>query len=202
MTSEQINLLIIIAVGVVFVACMVYILTMFLKRQAVKKHGIHGPAAVAKALNKYKRRHMKLINDITLPDHGKQVHFDHILIGYFGLLAIDTNDMRGEIYGTKSDKEWTNLHNNKRMNFPNPVVENQNRLNTLRYLFQQAKIFKTKMEGLIVVADLYTDFYIDRGLPIYTMRQLKKYFKRPLFQEDNGTDVDKIYETILKNKIN
>ena len=48
-----------------------------------------------------------IIDDvILLTEHGT-TQIDHVVVSKYGIIAIDTKNYRGEIYGEDNRKEWT-----------------------------------------------------------------------------------------------
>lgn len=70
------------------------------------------------------------IHNIILPSKNGTSQIDHILISQFGIFIVETKNMRGWIYGSEKDKNWTqNLFGYKHP-FQNP----------LRQTFRQKKV--------------------------------------------------------------
>lgn len=193
-------------IGAIVVAVLIISLSIifgiFFHRRKIKKLGVKGEKKVASVLGKYALlNHCKVINNIFLPLYDKTTQIDHILIGYFGVLVVETKNMKGEIYGNPSDKEWTQILGDKKHKFYNPMKQNQTHIDNIRYVFNKENIYNIQLESLVVFADPTTSVYIPRGLPVVGIKKLKKFLKQPKLKKDNGVDVDKIYNAIMKHAV-
>lgn len=73
--------------------------------QHQKKLGIEGEKRVAAKLRKFAGiRSFKVMNDLYLPLYDKTTQIDHILIGFFGLIVVETKNIGGEVYGEPKKK--------------------------------------------------------------------------------------------------
>lgn len=50
-----------------------------------------------------------VINNLILVNDGKSVQIDHIVINPHGIFVIETKNYSGEIYGSESQREWTQV---------------------------------------------------------------------------------------------
>ena len=87
--------------------------------------GIYGEFLVNSTLNK------KLINNdylllknVTLKLKEGSTQIDHIIVSRFGIFVLETKNMKGWIYGTTSQKQWTQQIFKKKIKFQNPLHQN------------------------------------------------------------------------------
>ena len=48
-----------------------------------------------------------IIDDVILLTEHCTTQIDHVVVSKYGIIAIDTKNYRGEIYGDDNRKEWT-----------------------------------------------------------------------------------------------
>lgn len=173
-----------------------------LRKHKIKKLGIEGEKKVAHALRKYAGiRSYKVINDIYLPLYDKTTQVDHILIGFFGILVIETKNLAGEIYGDPKKKEWLHIVGGKRHQLYNPLMQNQAHIDCIRHLLGKENIYNLNIESLIVFTKKKVQLYVPKGLPIIEFRRLRKYLRQPRFDKDSNFDVEQIYNALLKYQV-
>lgn len=77
------------------------------------------------------KKQYHLIKNVTLPTEDGTTQVDHILVSKFGIFVIETKNMKGWIFGSENQKDWTQQiykHSNK---FQNPLRQNYKHLKTL-----------------------------------------------------------------------
>ena len=98
------------------------IVTLF-KLPVVK--GMFGELLVALMLrllldkNLYHRLH-----NVTLPTIDGTTQIDHLVVSEFGIFVIETKNMRGWIFGSEKQAEWTQKIFKKNVRFQNPLRQN------------------------------------------------------------------------------
>jgi hypothetical protein len=143
-----------------------------------------------------------LIKNATLPTEDGTTQIDHILISKFGIFVIETKNMKGWIFGSEHQKEWTQKiykHSNK---FQNPLRQNYKHLKTLEsYLninqtalfsiivFIGDSTFKTDMPANVTYAggciryiksksiELFTDAQVEEIISTIENARLERNFK-------------------------
>lgn len=184
------------------IAVLFIILYFWFKKRKIIKSGKLGERKVAKILNRYATmRGYKVINDFYLPLYDKTTQIDHILIGYFGIIVIETKNYKGSIYGDPSAKSWSHIVGNDRNEMYNPLKQNQTHIDCIRHIISKANIYNVKIDSLIVFANKKTDLFIPKGLPIIKINKLKKFLKQGKYMADNGVDVEKIYNTLSESRV-
>lgn len=60
------------------------------------------------------------------PSVQKTVQIDHIVVGEFGVLVVETKNLSGEIYGKVADENWTQVlkYGRKKYKVNNPIKQN------------------------------------------------------------------------------
>ena len=112
------------------------------------------------------------IHNIILPSKSGTTQIDHLIISVYGLFTIETKNKKGWIFGSPSNKTWTQVLYNKKYSFQNP----------LRQTYRQKKIlaeFLSIDEGLITdVVYFVGDCKFKTPLPDNVLRKgLRRYIK-------------------------
>ncbi|AGA69174.1 nuclease-like protein [Desulfitobacterium dichloroeliminans LMG P-21439] len=74
----------------------------------------------------------KLISSVLLNTKGGYVQIDHLLVSPYGLFVIEAYNLSGLIVGEENDLKWYQMITWRVKTFPNPVIENQARIEVLR----------------------------------------------------------------------
>lgn len=172
------------------------------KNAKLRQKGLKGEKKVARILKKKCiGRPWKVINDIYLPLYDKTTQVDHILIGPFGVLAVETKNYAGQVYGSPSDKEWTHICGDEKHKFYNPMMQNKTHVDNIRYLFSKENIYNINIDSLVVFADKKLELYMPKNLPVIRINKLKKELRKSKYDKDNGVDVDKLYNALMNNRV-
>lgn len=183
------------AVGAIF-------LVRLLKLRKLRKLGIDGEKMVAKVLKRYAGiRSYRVINDLYLPLYDKTTQIDHILIGFFGLLVIETKNYKGEVYGDPKKKEWTHIVGGEKHSFYNPLMQNQAHIDCIRHILGLEGIYNVNIESLVVFTNKKLDLYVPSKMPIIKLKRLKKYLRQPRFDKDNEYDVAMLEAVFNKYRV-
>lgn len=99
-----------------------------------------------------------LIKNVTLPTENGTTQIDHILVSRYGIFVIETKNVKGWIYGSATQKQWTQKIFKYTGRFQNPLHQNYKHTKTLEKLlnvhhehihsvivFVGDSTFKTKM---------------------------------------------------------
>lgn len=148
-------------------------------------------------------RSYKVLTDVTLP-YGKQnVHVDNILVGFFGLLFINTKAENADFYGEERDEQWVMVKKEVKSRFPNPLNQGINTMDAVRKIFASNNVYNISMEQLVVFTASFrkTTLNIKETLPILNVRKLGSHLNRTRFEKDNGVDVDLLVKLIEENRV-
>ncbi|MGI9344847.1 MAG: NERD domain-containing protein, partial [Gammaproteobacteria bacterium] len=75
-----------------------------------------------------------LLTNITLPAENGTTQIDHIIVSRYGIFVIETKNMRGWIYGTAQQKQWTQKIFRHTSRFQNPLHQNYKHVKALETL--------------------------------------------------------------------
>lgn len=99
-----------------------------------------------------------LIKNVTLPTEDGTTQIDHIIVSKFGIFVVETKNMKGWIFGSENQKQWTQQLFKHKSKFQNPLHQNYKHVKTLEdclsakndsvfsvIIFIGDSTFKTKM---------------------------------------------------------
>lgn len=173
-----------------------------LKVRANREIGAKGEKCVAKALASIARsKHCKVINNLYLPLYDTTTEIDHILIGPFGAVVIESKAYNGEVYGTAKEKEWTQIIGEKKNKFYNPLMQNKTHMDCIHHILIKNDVYRVELESLVVFSGDKCEVNVPHNLPVIKLSELKKHFKKPKYSQDKGIDVQKVYDTLMANRV-
>ncbi|WP_159438173.1 nuclease-related domain-containing protein [Massiliimalia massiliensis] len=193
---------VIVALVVLFVAAYFGVKKLIKLRKI--RVGKNGEKKVGKELEKIARKSsnkFRVIHDIYLPLYDKTTQIDHIVIGKFGMVVVETKAMNGDIYGTEKDNDWANVVDEKKTRFYNPLFQNKTHVDCIRHILKKENIYRVDIDSLVVFSQKTAILNIPRKLPVITINLLKKYFKKSRYKQDNQVNVEKVYEALEKNRV-
>lgn len=99
-----------------------------------------------------------LIKNVTLPTEDGTTQIDHIIVSKYGIFVVETKNMKGWIFGSENQKQWTQQIYKHKSKFQNPLHQNYKHVKTLEaslsakndsvfsvIIFIGDSTFKTKM---------------------------------------------------------
>lgn len=188
--------------GIVLFIILVLVLLSMFRQYRLRKIGKDGEKKVSKRLKKFAGiRSYKVIDDLYLPLYDKTTQIDHILVGFFGLLVVETKNMKGEIYGDPKKKDWLHIVGGKKYNLYNPLMQNQAHIDCLRHILGKEKIYNVNIESAVVFVNKKVELYIPKGLPIFPLKKLSKLLHQSRFEKDNNYDVEQIVSILRKYEV-
>ncbi|WP_202987141.1 nuclease-related domain-containing protein [Vibrio harveyi] len=96
--------------------------------------GVWGEFLVNKLLSQLTEKDYTLIKNVTLPTEDGTTQIDHIVVSKFGVFVVETKNMKGWIFGSKSQKQWTQKIYRHTSKFQNPLHQNFKHVKTLESL--------------------------------------------------------------------
>ena len=93
--------------------------------------GVFGEFLVNLILSSLPKEDYHLIKNVTLPTDDGTTQIDHILVSRFGVFVIETKNMKGWIFGSAHQKQWTQRIFKHSSKFQNPIHQNYKHLKTL-----------------------------------------------------------------------
>lgn len=105
------------------IALMLALLTGLLKTPWVKGHLGEGLMRVFMHFL-LPRQHYHALHNVTLPTRDGTTQIDHVVISRFGVFVLETKNMRGWIFGSEQQAQWTQAVYRRRYTFQNPLRQN------------------------------------------------------------------------------
>lgn len=137
------------------------------------------------------------MHDVTLPTLDGTTQIDHIFVSRFGIFVVETKNMRGWIFGSESQAQWTQTMFKKTFKFQNPLRQNYKHLKTLEsaldipievihsvIAFVGDSMFKTEMPANVAKGGRYVTYI--------------KSFKQEVL---SAPDVDRIVQQIQQGRL-
>ena len=75
-----------------------------------------------------------LIKDVTLPTSDGTTQVDHIVVSKYGIFVVETKNMKGWIFGSARQKQWTQKIYRHSSKFQNPLHQNYKHIKALETL--------------------------------------------------------------------
>lgn len=75
-----------------------------------------------------------LIKNVTLPTDDGTTQIDHIIVSKYGIFVVETKNMKGWIFGSPNQKQWTQKIFKHTSKFQNPLHQNYKHVKTLEDL--------------------------------------------------------------------
>ena len=72
-----------------------------------------------------------LIKNVTLPTDTGTTQIDHIIVSKYGIFVVETKNMKGWIFGSENQKQWTQKIFKHTSKFQNPLHQNYKHIKTL-----------------------------------------------------------------------
>ncbi|WP_312643493.1 nuclease-related domain-containing protein [Hydrogenoanaerobacterium sp.] len=148
-------------------------------------------------------RSYKVLQDITL-DCGKEtVHIDHILVGFFGLLFVNTQVENADYYGEEREEYWSVVKDDVKTRIKNPLNEGIAAMDAARKIFAKNNVYNIQMEQVVVFTSAFKKnvLYVKDTLPIVNVRKLGSLLSKTRFEKDNGVDVEQLVKLLEENKV-
>ncbi|MGL1260076.1 nuclease-related domain-containing protein, partial [Vibrio parahaemolyticus] len=96
--------------------------------------GVFGEFLVNRLLSKLPESDYTLIKDVTLPTSDGTTQVDHIVVSKYGIFVVETKNMKGWIFGSVRQKQWTQKIYRHSSKFQNPLHQNYKHIKALETL--------------------------------------------------------------------
>ncbi|HHX8542166.1 TPA: NERD domain-containing protein [Vibrio diabolicus] len=163
--------------------------------------GVFGEFLVNKLLSQLPDFDYTLVRNVTLPTDDGTTQLDHIVVSRFGIFVVETKNMKGWIFGSKNQKQWTQKIYRHSSKFQNPLHQNYKHVKTLESLLA---VDSEKLHSVVVFIGDST-FKTDMPENVTYARGCLEYikkFEQPVFSESEYSQfVHSINEVKLKKGI-
>ncbi|WP_057831456.1 nuclease-related domain-containing protein [Colwellia sp. TT2012] len=138
-----------------------------------------------------------LIKNVTLPTDDGTTQIDHILVSKYGIFVIETKNMKGWIFGSTNQNQWTQQIFKHKSKFQNPLHQNYKHVKTLE------ACLKTKSDSIFSVIIFIGDSTFKTKMPdnVRFARGGIKYIKSKTDVIFNGNEVTNIIEQIESGRL-
>lgn len=96
--------------------------------------GVFGEFLVNRLLYKLPESDYTLIKDVTLPTSDGTTQVDHSVVSKYGIFVVETKNMKGWIFGSARQKQWTQKIYRHSSKFQNPLHQNYKHIKALETL--------------------------------------------------------------------
>ncbi len=72
-----------------------------------------------------------LLKNVTLPTEDGTTQIDHIIVSKYGVFVVETKNMKGWIFGSEKQRQWTQKIFKHSTKFQNPLHQNYKHVKTL-----------------------------------------------------------------------
>ncbi|HAT8493123.1 TPA: NERD domain-containing protein [Vibrio vulnificus] len=96
--------------------------------------GVFGEFLVNRLLSKLPESDYTLIKDVTLLTNDGTTQVDHIVVSRYGIFVVETKNMKGWIFGSARQKQWTQKIYRHSSKFQNPLHQNYKHIKALETL--------------------------------------------------------------------
>lgn len=190
----------------IFITCILLSLALYLYRSSFFRKGEYGKHFVSKALNRHAApRGMKVLTDVSVTNGSESAHFDHVLIGYFGVLFIQSIQGAGSFWGDGKQDTWafSDEKSKTKLLFKNPFNEMNAKLSVFRSVLAQNKQYNIPVDSAVVIVTLgdAPKMYLSNVKESNTIMldsQLSAFLRDERFEQDHGVDIDAVAKLFQK----
>lgn len=131
-----------------------------------------------------------LIKNVTLRTDNGTTQIDQVVVSKYGVFVIETKNMKGGIFGSANQKQWTQKIAKRSNKFQNPIHQNYKHLKALEsclnipsdgifsvIVFIGDSTFKTNMPKNVTYAGGCIDYIKSKKTEIFTPKQVRKMIK-------------------------
>ncbi|WDL99787.1 nuclease-related domain-containing protein [Alicyclobacillus sp. ALC3] len=95
--------------------------------------GVLGEQGVRVRLSKLDKSRHLILNDVMIPKPGGGTsQIDHVIVCRAGVIAVETKNWAGAVYGRGTDQKWTVAVGRRKYRQHNPVLQNKGHVRALR----------------------------------------------------------------------
>ena len=138
-----------------------------------RRKGRAAEKKVSRALKKaFRKDHVHIMDNVYLPLYKGSCEIDHLVIGRFGVLVVETKGISGEISGSGeylTHKIGSNTHS-----LYNPQHQNKTHTDNVKHHLKKGRFFDVPVFGIVVFTD--KDLKYPQGLGS-DIEGLKNYCK-------------------------
>ena len=120
-----------------------------------------------------------IVENVVLYTENGPIQIDHIIVSIYGVFVVNKKNLKGWIFGNKTQKIWTQKINDHRCKFQNPLQQNYKHIEALPLLLGLDKqhihslvvflgdcTFKTEMPDNVLHDEGYLRFIKSKEQPV------------------------------------
>lgn len=128
-----------------------------------------------------------LIKNVTLPTEDGTTQVDHIVVSKHGIFVIETKNMKGWIFGSEKQRQWTQKIYKHSYEFQNPLHQNYKHTKTLANALQLADesivsiivfvgdaVFKTPMPDNVLYVSKLIGFIKSKQNSVFSEKEVRR----------------------------
>ena len=131
------------------------------------------------------------LHNVTLATPDGSTQIDHVIVSRFGVFAVETKNMRGWIFGSERQTEWTQKIYKRTFKFQNPLRQNFKHTKALEsslqvppdtvhsvVVFVGGSTFKTDMPANVTYGGGCADYILSFTQPVFSDAQVQDLLQR------------------------
>lgn len=143
-------------------------------------------------------KNFEIMENVKLSFNGETFHFDAVILGFWGTIALKANYLSGEVYGQDRDENWTHIENNIKSRFENPLKQLNGSVRFFKDIYRTEKVKCGLCESFVIFASKNIQLYDGKRCAALTLKQLYPTFSKEKYLVDNGADVDAMKKALEK----
>ncbi len=139
------------------------------------------------------------IKDITLQlTDGSTTQIDHILVSKYGIFVIETKNMKGWIFGTENQKQWTQQIFKEKNRFQNPLHQNYRHTKVLEEILNLPSSHFTSLIAFVGDCEFKTPMPENVFCGLSYTKYVKSFNKELLTPQQMSMVINKLQRRRLK----
>ena len=126
-------------------------------------------------------------HNVTLPTPDGTTQIDHVFVSRFGVFVVETKNMKGWIFGSERQKEWTQKLYRQSFKFQNPLRQNYKHVKALEatlgirpdlfhsvIIFVGDAVFKTAMPDNVTYVSGFLSYIRSFSTPVLSQAEVER----------------------------
>lgn len=142
----------------------------------------------------------KVVKDVVLEADKGDVPIDAVMIGPFGIVAVEVYFCRNQVYAHQNDIKWVHISGGKKEYIDNLYKKGAVQKNAIRRLLSKNGIYNIEIGGICVFDGPKLELYAPKDLPAVTLSGLKKELKKPFYKRETNINIERVYSLFKELK--
>ena len=184
--------------ALILIALVIYSLIRYLLRAEDFKKGLWGKKFVNQKIQTLARQKgFVALQDVQIGDGDKTAKLDHVLVGPFGVLLLQSIQGAGSFWGDGKQETWACTDDGSKILFRNPLDELDEKSALLRQVLSKHKCYKVPVESCVVIATLgkAPSMFLSNmegRSKVLLDSQLLPHLRQDHFLKDNKVDIQTV----------